>query len=41
AEAVGGVALPASTRRTSRLMDGSVWDGRDPAAYAARFAMKR
>ncbi|MBF4860961.1 ABC transporter substrate-binding protein, partial [Cronobacter malonaticus] len=41
AAAVGGVALPASTWRTSRLMDGSVWDGRDPAAYAASFAMKR
>ncbi|CBA31425.1 hypothetical protein CTU_24110 [Cronobacter turicensis z3032] len=41
AEAVGGIALPASTRRASRLMDGIVWDGRDPAAYAARFAMKR
>jgi nitrate/nitrite transport system substrate-binding protein len=31
------VALPSSPLRSSRLIDGRVWDGRDPAAYVAGF----
>jgi nitrate/nitrite transport system substrate-binding protein len=34
-----GIALPASPLRSSRLIDGVVWDGRDPAAYADGFAV--
>jgi len=41
ASAVGNVALPPGELRSSTLMDGKVWDGSDPAAYAAGFAMKR
>lgn len=41
ATAVGNVALPASEMRSSSLIDGKVWDGTDPAAYAASFAIKR
>lgn len=37
AAAAVGVALPKSEMRTSRLMDGSVWDGKDPKQYAASF----
>ena len=33
--------LPASPLRRSVLMDGSVWDGRDPARYAASFAIRQ
>jgi nitrate/nitrite transport system substrate-binding protein len=32
-----GVAVPADAMRSSRLMDGTVWDGKDPEAYAASF----
>lgn len=32
-----GVAVPASPLRSSRLIDGVVWDGSDPAAYADAF----
>lgn len=32
-----GVPLPATAMRTSRLMDGVVWDGTDPARYASCF----
>jgi nitrate/nitrite transport system substrate-binding protein len=35
-----GASIPASPLRTSKLMDGSVWDGKDPAAYAASFKIK-
>jgi nitrate/nitrite transport system substrate-binding protein len=35
-----GVPLPASALRSSRLLDGKVWDGSDPAAYADSFAMR-
>ncbi|HZP92781.1 MAG TPA: CmpA/NrtA family ABC transporter substrate-binding protein [Burkholderiales bacterium] len=35
-----GVALPASALRVSRLIDGAVWDGADPARYAASFAVR-
>lgn len=34
-----GVAVPDSAMRTSRLVDGIVWDGSDPAAYARSFAL--
>lgn len=40
ADAVGGVSLPQSEMRSSTLVDGVVWDGRDPAAYAAGFKLK-
>ncbi|MCU5774874.1 ABC transporter substrate-binding protein [Erwiniaceae bacterium BAC15a-03b] len=39
--AVGNVALPASEMRSSTLLDGKVWDGSNPAQYAASFAIKR
>jgi len=41
ASAIGNVALPPGDLRSSTLMDGKVWDGSDPAAYAAGFALKR
>ncbi|RPD98430.1 nitrate ABC transporter substrate-binding protein [Candidatus Pantoea deserta] len=41
ASAVGDVALPQSDMRSSILTDGKTWDGSNPAAYAASFAMKR
>lgn len=31
------VAVPADTMRSSTLMDGTVWDGKDPQEYAASF----
>lgn len=34
------VPLPTSTLRHSTLIDGKVWDGRDPAAYAASFSIR-
>lgn len=34
-----GIAVPASSMRSSVLMDGSRWDGSDPAAYARSFAL--
>ena len=34
------VPVPASLMRTSRLMDGVVWDGKDPKAYAAGFKIR-
>ena len=34
------VPLPASPLRSSKLIDGKVWDGSNPAAYAASFAIK-
>ena len=34
------VPLPKSPMRSSKLMDGKVWDGKDPKAYAASFAIK-
>lgn len=40
AAALTGTPLPASEMRTSTLMDGKVWDGNDPAAYADSFAIK-
>ncbi|CAD5110191.1 CmpA/NrtA family ABC transporter substrate-binding protein [Zestomonas carbonaria] len=32
--------VPASSLRSSTLIDGKVWDGKDPAAYAQSFAIK-
>lgn len=32
-----GTPVPTALLRSSRLMDGAVWDGRDPAGYAASF----
>jgi nitrate/nitrite transport system substrate-binding protein len=32
-----GTRLPDGVMRSSTLMDGRVWDGSDPAAYAASF----
>jgi nitrate/nitrite transport system substrate-binding protein len=40
AAAMAKVATPTETMRTSKLMDGKVWDGSNPAAYAASFAIK-
>jgi nitrate/nitrite transport system substrate-binding protein len=38
AEALG-VAVPASAMRSSQLIDGKVWDGSDPSAYARSFKL--
>jgi nitrate/nitrite transport system substrate-binding protein len=35
-----GVSVPKDPMRSSKLMDGVVWDGKDPAAYAASFKVK-
>ncbi|MBC7755759.1 MAG: ABC transporter substrate-binding protein [Bdellovibrio sp.] len=35
-----GVSVPASPMRSSKLMDGTVWDGKDPKAYSASFKIK-
>lgn len=35
-----GVALPASETRSSKLIDGVVWDGSNPAAYADGFKVR-
>jgi nitrate/nitrite transport system substrate-binding protein len=32
--------VPKSTMRSSKLMDGSVWDGKNPKAFAASFKIK-
>ena len=34
------VAIPASPMRSSKLVDGVVWDGKDPAKYADSFKVK-
>ena len=34
------VSVPASPMRSSKLMDGVVWDGKDPAKYADSFKVK-
>ena len=34
------VAIPKDAMRTSKLMDGVVWDGKDPAKYADSFKVK-
>jgi nitrate/nitrite transport system substrate-binding protein len=33
--ALAGVAVPGASMRSSTLIDGRVWDGSEPAAYAA------
>ena len=35
-----GVSLPKSEMRTSRLIDGAVWDGKEPAKYAGAFKVR-
>jgi nitrate/nitrite transport system substrate-binding protein len=35
-----GVSVPKDPLRSSKLMDGTVWDGKDPKAYAASFKIK-
>jgi len=40
AAAMAKVAVPKDVMRSSKLMDGSVWDGKNPAAYAASFKIK-
>jgi nitrate/nitrite transport system substrate-binding protein len=34
------IAVPQELMRTSRLMDGVVWDGRDPDAYVNQFSIR-
>ena len=36
---MASVKLPGSDMRSSKFMDGKVWDGKDPKAYAASFAV--
>jgi nitrate/nitrite transport system substrate-binding protein len=40
AAALSKTPVPASPMRSSKLMDGTVWDGRNPKAYAASFKIK-
>jgi len=35
-----GIALPKDVVRTSKLIDGTVWDGKDPKKYADSFKIK-
>jgi nitrate/nitrite transport system substrate-binding protein len=35
-----GISVPKDTMRTSKLMDGVVWDGKDPKKYADSFKIK-
>ena len=35
-----GISVPKDLMRTSKLMDGVVWDGKDPAKYADSFKIK-
>jgi nitrate/nitrite transport system substrate-binding protein len=35
-----GISVPKSDMRTSKLIDGVVWDGKDPKKYAAGFKVK-
>jgi ABC-type nitrate/sulfonate/bicarbonate transport systems, periplasmic components len=41
AQAVGGISTPTQTLRSSRLMDGTLWNGSDPEGYARSFAIQR
>ncbi|HNW65367.1 MAG TPA: nitrate ABC transporter substrate-binding protein, partial [Piscinibacter sp.] len=34
------ISIPASPMRSSKLIDGVVWDGKDPAKYADGFKVK-
>ncbi len=40
AAAAAGVAVPKSEMRSHKLIDGTVWDGKDPKAYAASFKVR-
>ena len=40
AAAAAGVNLPKSDMRSHKLMDGVVWDGKDPKKYAAGFKIR-
>ncbi|MBL8515261.1 MAG: ABC transporter substrate-binding protein [Betaproteobacteria bacterium] len=40
AAAAAKVPLPKSEMRTSKLIDGTVWDGKDPKKYAAGFRIR-
>ena len=40
AAAAAKVSVPASPMRSSKLVDGVVWDGKDPARYADSFKVK-
>jgi nitrate/nitrite transport system substrate-binding protein len=40
AAAAAGVSLPKSEMRSSKLLDGIVWDGRDPKKYAGAFKVQ-
>lgn len=35
-----GISVPKEAMRSSKLMDGVVWDGKNPAAYAASFKIR-
>ena len=34
------VSIPKDVMRTSKLIDGTVWDGKDPKKYAASFKVR-
>ena len=34
------IAVPKDPLRTSKLLDGTVWDGKDPKKYADDFAVR-
>jgi nitrate/nitrite transport system substrate-binding protein len=40
AAAASGVSLPKSEMRSHKLIDGTVWDGKDPKKYANGFKIK-
>jgi nitrate/nitrite transport system substrate-binding protein len=40
AATAAGVSLPKGDMRSAKLIDGVVWDGKDPAKYAAGFKLK-
>jgi len=40
AAAAAKVSLPKDVMRVSKLMDGVVWDGKDPVKYAGGFKVK-
>jgi nitrate/nitrite transport system substrate-binding protein len=40
AAAMAKVAVPKSTMRSVKLLDGTVWDGKNPKAYADSFKIK-
>ena len=40
AAAAANVPVPKEVMRTSKLMDGVVWDGKDPVKYAGGFKVR-